>query len=248
MNDNFLNKTGLAYFWDRIKSVFASKTEVQDVADDLNALSDKVDEIISEGGEPNVIETIKVNNTALTPDANKAVNIEVPEDLSDLTNTSADPYAKESYVDQNGGKIDKIKVNGTEQTITNKEVNITVPEKTSDLTNDDNFQTDTDVDSAISTALANGNDPYVTDSEVDTKINTALTSAMVYKGSVATKTALPASGNKVGDFYNVLDEETNYAWDGTKWDPAGGTIDTSTLWAKSELVAITTAEIDQITA
>jgi len=30
-------------------------------------------------GEMNVIDTVKVNNTALTPDANKAVNVEVPE-------------------------------------------------------------------------------------------------------------------------------------------------------------------------
>lgn len=248
MNDNFLNKTGLTYYHNRIKTQFADKTEVQDVADDLSDLSDRVDDIVAEGGEPNTIETVKVNGTALTPDANKAVDIEVPEDLSDLTNTGSDPYAKESYVDQNGGKIDKIKVNGTEQTITNKEVDITVPTNNNQLTNGAGYQTANDVSGAITTALANDNDPYVTDSEVDTKIENALTSAMVYKGSVATKTALPASGNKVGDFYNVLDEETNYAWDGTKWDPAGGTIDTSTLWAKSELVAITTAEIDQITA
>lgn len=37
------------------------------------------------GGDENVIETIKVNGTALTPDANKAVDITVPAALSDLT-------------------------------------------------------------------------------------------------------------------------------------------------------------------
>lgn len=39
----------------------------------------------SGGGDENVIETVKVNNTALTPDANKAVNITVPTALSGLT-------------------------------------------------------------------------------------------------------------------------------------------------------------------
>ena len=39
-------------------------------------------------GQTNVIETVKVNNTALTPDANKAVNITVPTKTSDLTNDS----------------------------------------------------------------------------------------------------------------------------------------------------------------
>lgn len=40
------------------------------------------------GGENNVIEVVKVNGTALTPDANKAVDVEVPTKVSDLTNDS----------------------------------------------------------------------------------------------------------------------------------------------------------------
>ena len=123
-----------------------------------------------------------------------------------------------------------------------------IPTDVSELTNDSGFQTSSDVSSAISTALANGNDPYVTDSEVDTKIDSALTSAMTYKGTVATYADLPSSGNKIGDFYNVTANGKNYAWDGTSWDDIGGTIDVSTLWSKSELTAITTAEIDTIIA
>ena len=38
------------------------------------------------GGDTNVIETVKVNGTALTPDANKAVDIPVPKNVSDLNN------------------------------------------------------------------------------------------------------------------------------------------------------------------
>lgn len=38
--------------------------------------------------QANVIETVKVNSTALTPDANKSVNITVPTAVSDLTNDS----------------------------------------------------------------------------------------------------------------------------------------------------------------
>ena len=41
---------------------------------------------IAAGADVNVIETVKVNNTALTPDGNKAVNITVPTKLTDLTN------------------------------------------------------------------------------------------------------------------------------------------------------------------
>lgn len=241
--EEFLNKTGLTYYHNKIKTEFASQA-------DLDALDTKVDDIIAEGGEPNVIETVKVNGTALTPDANKAVDVIVPTKTSDITNDGdgTSNFATESYVDENGGKIDKIKVNGTEQTITNKAVDITVPTNNNQLTNGAGYQTANDVSGAISDALANGNDPYVTDSEVDTKISTALTSSMTYKGTVATVADLPASGNKVGDFYNVTANDKNYAWDGSNWDDVGGTVDLSTVWQKSELVAITTAEIDTIVA
>ena len=220
MADNYINSTGLAAIKAWIKSAFAGKTEFE-------ALDTKVDGIISTGGEPNKIDSITVNGTAVTPDANKNVALTSPTKTSDLTNDGdgTSNFATESYVATNGGKIDKIKVNGTEQTITNKEVDITVPTKVSDLTNDSNFQTGT---------------------EVDTKISNALTSAMTYKGSVATYADLPSSGQKTGDFYDVLDTGKNYAWDGTKWDDAGGVVDLSGLWAKTELTAMTVAEINDI--
>ena len=95
----------------------------------------------------NVIETVKVNGTALTPDANKAVDVTVPTATSDLTNDGdgESPFATQAYVGTNGGKIDTISVNGTAQTITNKNVNITVPTKTSDITNDSGFITTADI-------------------------------------------------------------------------------------------------------
>ena len=45
-----------------------------------------------------------------------------------------------------------------------------------------------------------------------------------YKGSVAAVANLP-TGATVGDVYNVEgDNGQNYAWDGTKWDALGGSI------------------------
>lgn len=41
---------------------------------------------IAEGAQVNVIETVKVNGTALTPDASKAVDVTVPTDNKDLAN------------------------------------------------------------------------------------------------------------------------------------------------------------------
>ncbi len=68
----YLDDNGLLYFWQKIKSIFATQTALQ-------SLSDTVDGIVSEGGQPNVIETVKVNGAALTPDANKAVDVTVAE-------------------------------------------------------------------------------------------------------------------------------------------------------------------------
>lgn len=50
--------------------------------------------------------------------------------------------------------IETIKVNGTDQAIKDKAVDITVPTKTSQLENDKKFQTDTEVSSAIQTAIS----------------------------------------------------------------------------------------------
>ena len=50
--------------------------------------------------------------------------------------------------------ITAVKVNGTAQTITDKAVDLAVPVKVSDLDNDSGFQTGAEVNTAISTAIA----------------------------------------------------------------------------------------------
>ena len=64
-----------------------------------------------------------------------------------------------------------------------------------------------------------------------------ISTAYVYKNSVETTTDLPASGQNVGDVYNINKQftfdgkvypaGTNVAWNGTEWDPLGGTVDLS---------------------
>lgn len=177
--ENYLDQTGLGYYHNRIKTIFADKEEV-------------------------------------------------PKKTSDLTNDGDgnSNFATESYVDQNGGKIDKIKVNGTDQPITNKTVDISVPVKVSDLTNDSKFQTDT---------------------EVQSKIDAAVSRVLRYKGSVANYAALEAIASKEeGDVYDVQDTGMNYAWNGTTWDPLGSSVDLSAYWSKQELKAMTVAEVDAI--
>ena len=251
-NENRLDLTGLGYYHNRTKTVFADKGE-------FNTLSDKVDEIIAEGGEPNVIETVKVNNTALVPDANKAVNIDlsgyaetsdIPTDLSDLTNTGQDPYATESYVDQNGGKIDKIKVNGTEQTITNKAVDITVPTNNNQLTNGAGYQTATDVETAITAKLSSTYKAGGTVAFANLPSLTATNEGKVYNVSdsfTTTSDFVEGAGKEYPAGTNVViinvgtEQSPSY-----KYDVMAGFVDLSGYFNTTNLPAITTAQIDTL--
>lgn len=70
-----------------------------------------------------------------------------------------------------------------------------------------------------------------------------LSSAYVYKGSVDDTSGLP-SGASTGDVYNINNQftfngkvypaGTNVAWNGTAWDPLGGTVDLSVYYTKTE--------------
>lgn len=266
MADKYLNETGILTIRDWANGKFATGAA-------LDTLSGRVDEIIDEGGEPNIIEMVKVNGTALTP-VDKAVNI----DLSD--------YATEDYVDQNGGKIDKIKVNGQEQTITNKEVDLTIEQFVFDSDSDGHLiwgtiGTDTKMEIGVQEGgraridIYTGADDhhiaelasieelpaavsdlyndldFQTASDVATAINAAVASAYVYRGSVATADALPSSGQTVGDVYDVQASGMNYAWNGSEWDALGVYVDTSVFWTSQSgqpntLEAMTVAEINAI--
>lgn len=180
MADKFLNLTDLVAIKNWIEGKFATILN-------FNDLEDRVETLEAAGGEPNVIETVKLNGTELAVDANKAVDVLAAEMKTQSggvfmaqRNTSVmlkqktqnDPsifnitlemggqgsyaydLATTDYVDENGGKIDHITVNGTEQTITNKTVALIIPTATSGLTNDSDFQTGTEVQTAIGNALA----------------------------------------------------------------------------------------------
>lgn len=92
-----------------------------------------------------------------------------------------------------------------------------------------------------STTLAGyGIEDAYTKGEVDAKVS----SVYKYKGSVANEAALPQENQVTGDVYNVEDTGMNVAWDGTKWDKLGSTVDLSaymtTETANSTFATITT--------
>lgn len=111
--------------------------------------------------------------------SNQTANIIVPTDTSDLTNDGdgESPFATEDYVDTYGGKIDKIEVNGVEQTIVNKTVDITVPTNTSDLTNDgsDGTSTYVEADDLATVATSGDYDDLINKPTIPTVNNATLT-------------------------------------------------------------------------
>lgn len=80
-------------------------------------------------------------------------------------------------------------------------------------------------------------------------LRASVAAALDYKGTKDTYEDLPSEDNKKGDVWNVVAAHgstpagTNYAWDGTQWDPLGGTVDLSGYCTKSQVdSAISTAK------
>lgn len=300
---NYLDKTGLALVWEKVKNGLSGKVDKVDgkglssndyTSDEKTKLAG-----VATGAQVNVIEGVQKNGTTVTP-TNKIVNITVPTATSDLTNdsgfiTSSDipegaagstttpkmdgtatvgtelAFARGDHIHPtdtsrasasdvtsltgrvsdletavgSGGSVDSkiaTAIQGLDSSVsatTNQAISsvtitdgkitastkVTVPTNTNELTNGAGFQTA---------------------SEVQTAINTALTAAMTYKGTKATVAELPASGNKTGDVWHVTADGGEYAWDGTNWQELGSVLDLSDYVEDTDLVAITSTEINTI--
>lgn len=87
--------------------------------------------------EHNTIETISLNGTALTPDANRNIaltNIATTSDIPTVNNATL-------TIKKNSSSVGTFTANAS----SNVDIDITVPTKTSDLTNDSGFITNTDL-------------------------------------------------------------------------------------------------------
>ena len=198
----------------KVDKVDGKTLTTNDLTNDLKKTYDdtvtKVASLVAAGGEANVIETVKVNGTALTPDDSKAVNVVVPTDNASIANgagyqTAANVKSTvEGYGYQTAAQVDTA--------ITAK-----------------GYQTKDDVDSEIAAKLSGITG--ITFKKVDT---------------------LPTSGD-AGTIYLVAhshgtnDSYDEYIYTDSAWEKLGNTdIDTTNFVLKSELVAITNTEIDNM--
>lgn len=254
MADKYLNNTGLQYYHNRIKTLFADKTDFDNLADDVADLE-------ALNPQENVIEVVQKNGTAL-PVSNKTVNVTVPVSVSELTNDGDgdSPFATEEYVDENGGKIDTIKVNNTALPITEKAVNIDlsnyalssdIPTKLSDLTNDENF-----INNTVNNLLN-----YYLKTETYTKTEVDNLIGQLESVTLEPVDVLPTQDISTNTIYLLKVSETPISYeeyiyiagDPTgHWELIGSTnIDLTSYWTmtagqQNSLIAITTAEIDTI--
>lgn len=130
-------------------------------------------------------------------------------------------------------KIESIKVNGVVQDIKTKEVDITVPTDNASLANGAGYQKAAEVQAAINEALSG-----------ITGIDFQIVSALPVTGKKGT-IYLMAHSHGTGDSYD------EYIWlpTSSKFEKIGNTdIDLSGYLKKTDMVAITNAEIDTITA
>lgn len=67
----------------------------------------------------------------------------------------------------------------------------------------------------------------ITDAYTKTQIDGLVSGVLHYKGTKATTSALPSSGNTTGDVWHVTADGSEWAWDGSVWQELGTAIDLS---------------------
>ena len=71
------------------------------------------------------------------------------------------------------------------------------------------------------------NDYGITDAYTKTEVDGMVSGVLHYKGTKATVSALPSSGNTTGDVWHITADGSEYAWDGSAWQELGAATDLS---------------------
>ena len=247
MTYNFLDKIGVALLWEKIKTQLSGKVDKENgkglssndyTSDEKTKLAN-----IASGAQVNVLEGIQKNGAAVTI-TNKIANISVPTKTSDITNDSG--FITTSDIPEGAAASSTIPLmDGTASTGTelafargdHRHPTDTSRASASDVTN-----LTTRVGS-LEAAVGDGGD---IDTRISDAIEAAIATVMDYKGTKATIAQLPTTGNKSGDVWHVTETDGEYAWNGTEWEEIGSTINLSGYVQTSDMVAITSSEINTI--
>ena len=216
----YLDETGLAYFWAKIKEKLATKA-------DTTSLPTKTSDLTNDSGfitAKDVPEGAAASNTTPKMDGMASIGSETtfargdhvhPTDTSRL---ATDGDAKNTTVTFTAASTRSTIATGEKMSVLMGKIAKYMADfgslafKSSLTASDVGALPDnTHIPSTVAEMSDAGN--YALKSD--------LTNVYKYKGSVATTAALPSSGNMAGDVYNVEETDMNYAWNGTAWDPLG---------------------------
>ena len=206
--------------------------------DFTDALKAKLDAVEAEA-QANVIESVKVNGAAQTV-VNKSVDVAVPTKTSDITNDS--DFVTHADLSDANPVMDGVASPGTSQNFARADhvhqtdtsrAPIASPAFTGTPT------APTAVPGTVTTQIA-------TTEFVSSAISAASASAFEIKGSKATYSELPVTGNKSGDVWYIDDEQSTYFWDGEDWKLMGNAIDTTQFVTFGDVTIVTEAQIDNL--
>lgn len=239
-------------------------------ASDLTALETRVGTAetklsgIAEGAQVNVIESIKVNNTAQQV-TSKAVNITVPTALSDLTNDgNFVTDANYTHTDNNLTDTLLTKLNGIDTGATKTVIDSALSDSSANPVQNKVINSALAAKAPLASPTFTGT-PKAPTATAGTKttqiattefVSTAVANAIAGVTSISYQvvTSLPASGENgviylVAHSHGTGDAYDEYVWTGTAFEKLGNTdIDLSGYMLKTDMVAITTSEIDAMFA
>ena len=75
----------------------------------------------------------------------------------------------------------------------------------------------------------------ITDAYTKTQVDGIVSGVLHYKGTKATVSALPSSGNTTGDVWHVTADGSEHAWDGSTWQELGTAVDLSGYYTSSQV-------------
>ncbi len=249
----YLDENGLLYFWQKIKNLFALKTDIPDVVSKSAAgLAPQLP------NETTTTKYLRQDGSWATPEGSSEPATVVPlMDGSAAVGTSV-KYAREDHVhpsdDSKQVKINAsglLKGNGSGGVSaavagTDYAAPSDIPTKTSDLTNDSNYAVDASYVHTDNNYTTTEKNKLAAFGDASTyALKTDITGMYKFKGSVATASELPSTDQTVGDVYNIEASSIyggpgmNVAWDGENWDPLGEVF---------TITAVSNGDIDTIVA
>lgn len=250
---DYLDKTGLALVWEKIKNITNSKVDKVDgkglSTNDYTSNEKTKLANVASGAQVNVIEGIQKNGTSISP-VNKIVNIPIPTATSDLTNDSG--FITTSDIPEGAA---------ASTTTPNMDGTAAIGTELAFARGDHRHPTDTSRASASDLTSVSGrvttleNAGYQTASDVSTAIAAAQVGAAMFQGTVSSNTTISDANYKKGMYWVVSTAGTYVGQTCEAGDMIFAVADKNSTYSASDfsviqnnldLVAITSSEINTI--